>query len=253
MNLPVHPLPPHLLSSELTLGEAVAARLDNIAPDMEQVRRMLGLRPDRPAHRKWAEAVDEMAARLAPLLRPRAVWRIDRVERLEKRRLVLESGAAYEGAIGAFLAHSTHVATFISTIGPAVERLARRWLAAGRVMQGSIADALASEAAEAAAQRCHDLIREWARRNSLEVTARYSPGYCGMRVTQQVPLFATLPAARVGVRLTPSCLMRPIKSVSALVGIGPPELVGPADYPCRLCDHPNCMQRRAPVDLPRSC
>jgi hypothetical protein len=70
-----------------------------------------------------------------------------------------------------------------------------------------------------------------------------------MRVTQQVPLFASLPAERIGVRLTPSCLMRPIKSVSALIGIGPARLIGPADYPCRFCDHPDCMQRRAPTLL----
>jgi hypothetical protein len=222
-------------------------RFDRVEADFEQVYRGLGLRPDRPQHRRSLEQVEELAQSVRRLIRPRAVYRIDDVHRLEARRLELASGAVFEGAIGQFLAHARLVATFIVTIGSALERLSRGWMRTGQVMRGAIADALASEWAEGTAERCQNEVRAWARPQGLDVTPRYSPGYCGMRVSQQVPLFAGLPAARINVRLTPSCLMVPIKSVSGLIGIGPADLVEPGGYPCLYCDHPHCMQRRVPL------
>ena len=224
------------------------SRFDRIEPDLEQVRRTLDLHADRENHRRWFEAVDELAAGLPRLMRPRAAYRIDPVRRLERRQLELESDTVFVGSVGQFLAHSTYVATFIVTIGSAVERLSRRWLKRGRVMYGTIADALASEAAEAVAQRCQDEVRNWTRPRGLDITPRYSPGYCGMKINQQQQIFAGVPSAAINVRLTDSFLMLPIKSISGLIGIGPAEKIGPAGYPCTYCDHPDCMQRRVPLD-----
>ncbi len=222
-------------------------RLSAVGPDLRRVARLAGVQAERRAHRRWVEAIEQAAVTLPRLMRPRALYRIDPVRTLEPRLLVLASGAAYEGAIGRFLAGAELVATFVVTIGSAVERLSRRWLRAGRVMAGVVADAFASEAVESVAQQCQDRIRSWARARGLEITPRYSPGYCGMRVDQQVALFASLPAARIGVRLRPSFLMTPIKSVSGLIGIGRVDAVRPDDYPCRHCDQPECTQRRAPA------
>jgi hypothetical protein len=223
------------------------ARFDRLEPDLEQVRRLLGLREDRDNHRRWFDVLDELRAALPRILRPRAIYRIDPVRCLEPRRLELASGAVFTGAVGQFLAHSTHVATFITTIGSAAERASRRWLRGNHVLDGTVADALASEYAEAVAQRCHDEIRVWARPQGLDVTPRYSPGYCGLNVRQQSVVFAALPARVINIRLTPSSLMVPIKSVSGLIGIGPEDKVSPEGYPCSYCDHPHCRQRRTPL------
>jgi hypothetical protein len=246
----VEGLTSNMESANTTQGYAVQATttsFERVAPDIGQIHRLLGIRPERGNHRRWMDEIDSLLRTLPRLMRPRAVYRLDRVVELSQRRLALESGAVFEGSVGQFLAHSTYVATFIATIGSAVERLSRGWLKAGRVMQGTIADAIASESAEATAQRCQDEIRAWARPRGLDVTPRYSPGYCGIKVAQQAELFAGLPAADVNVRLTPSSLMVPIKSVSGLIGIGPAEKVSPEGYPCTYCDHPHCMQRRAPL------
>ena len=223
-------------------------RFDRVEPELEQVRRALGLREGRGNHQRWFDVIEELTASLPRLMRLRAVYRIDAVRSLEPHRLELASGSVYVGSVGQFLAHSVYVATFVATIGSAVERLSRRWLRQGRIMHGTITDAIASECAEATAQRCQDEIRAWARPQGLDVTPRYSPGYCGMKVTQQAVVFGSLPASSIHVRLTPSSLMVPIKSVSGLIGIGPAEKVSPAGYPCRFCDHPHCMQRRVPLD-----
>lgn len=216
--------------------------------DPAQVYRAVGIRPDRPAHQRWLAEVERCIQDLPRLTRPRGVFRVDRVTRLEGRSLELGSGARYRGAVGQFLAHAEYVATFVVTIGSAAERLARRWMKGTQIMRGAIVDAVASEAAENLADQLQHRVQSLAQPHGLDVTPRYSPGYCGMLITEQQQLFQTLPVRDVGVHLTPSCLMMPFKSVSGLIGLAPAEKVGPHRYPCEFCAHPDCMQRRAPFD-----
>ena len=224
---------------------------DHLRLKVEWVHRAVGLRPDRPQHRRWMEQVHDLAQLAPRILRPRTVYRIDEVRRLEPQHIKLVSNAVFDGGAGRFLRHSQFVATFVVTIGSALERLSRRWLRAGQVMRGTIVDALASAYVEATAECCQEHIRAWALPQGLDVTPRYSPGYCGMPVSQQVPLFQSVPANRVSVHLTESCLMVPIKSVSGLIGIGPADRLTPTDYPCRHCDHPHCTHRRVPFEPTR--
>lgn len=224
------------------------ARWERVQPDRDAIIRLVQLRPECDSHQRWIETLDRLLATLPRLLRPRAVYRVDRVARLDPQRIVLASGPTYVGAVGAYLEHSEYVASFIVTIGSATERLSRGWLRAGRVVAGTIADAIASEAAEATVQRLRDEVRSWAQARGMDVTPAYSPGYCGLDLRQQEVLFAALPARAINVRLTPSCLMLPLKSVSGLIGIGPPGRIRPDRYACSGCDHPNCPQRRAPFD-----
>lgn len=224
------------------------ARWERVQPDREAIIRLVQLRPECDRHQRWIEALDRLLATLPRLLRPRGVYRIEQVARLEPHRIVLASGTTYVGAVSAYLERSEYVASFIVTIGSATERLSRAWLRAGRVVAGTIADAIASEAAEATVQRLRDEVRSWAQERGMDVTPAYSPGYCGLDLQQQEVLFAALPARAINVRLTPSCLMLPLKSVSGLIGIGPPGRIRPDRYACSGCDHPNCPQRRAPFD-----
>jgi len=217
-----------------------------VTPERAEVLRLLDVKGESPGQRRWLAAVDELAALLPRLVRGRAAWRIDPVRKLRPGVLELGSNAVFRGAVGEFLKHSTFAATFLVTLGSALERLSRGWLRRGQIMRGTVLDALGAETAEATAQRCQDEVRAWARERGLEITPRYSPGYCGLDLRQQRMLFASLPAERINVRLTESCLMVPIKSVSGLIGIGPAGLVSPDACACVFCGHPDCRQRRAP-------
>jgi len=219
---------------------------ERVEPDLQLVYKLAHIQPERPAHARWVAQVAQLVEELRPLARPRAIFRIDPVVTLEAHRIVLASGAVFEGALGAFLKHATMIATFVVTIGSAVERLSRGWLRSGKVMQGAIADAIASQYVDAAGELLCDAVRRWAQARGCDTTPAYSPGYCGMTVRQQIPLFASLPAQRINVHRTPSCLMLPVKSISGLIGIGPADKVNPDGYACEACTHPDCVQRRAP-------
>ncbi len=226
-------------------------RFDGIEPERQRIHDLLDLRPGRDSHERWLSVVDEMLGQLPRLMRPRGLFRVDEIATLRPDRVRLRSGAEFSGPIGRFLEHCTLIATFVVTIGSGAERLSRGQLRAGQVMRGTVGDAIASEATEAVAVRLEDEVEAWAQARSLAITIRYSPGYCGMSVEQQVPLFASLPAHLINVQLTPSCLMIPVKSISGLIGIGPADKLRPRGCPCELCSHPDCRQRRAAFDADR--
>lgn len=75
-------------------------------------------------------------------------------------------------------------------------------------------------------------------------TARYSPGFCGLDLSQQRKLFCLVPAESIGISLLPSLFMHPLKSISGLVGLGPVSVVGVHLSPCERCPLTSCHMRR---------
>jgi hypothetical protein len=244
-----HQQKPHA-AEPLDHSTSLELRFTPQPPGRENLARLAGFNLDRPAH---VDRLTDLLSNLPDwqrLARPRGVYRLLKVATLEAHRLKLEDNATYRGAIGQFLAHVQWVAPFVVTIGSALERLARRRMQAGKLLEGTVIDALASELVENAADQLQQRVREWAHDRDLEITPRYSPGYCGLDMSSQMTLFQQIDAARINVHLTGSHLMLPIKSVSGLIGIGPADRVSPEGYPCSRCSHPDCMMRRAPSELP---
>jgi cobalamin-dependent methionine synthase I len=166
---------------------------------------------------------------------------------IDQRSLRLETPThveAFVGAIGEFLGVSRYVAAFIATAGPGVERLASERMQAGDDLAAMIVNAVGAERAEAAESVVIERLRVQARGEGLAPTLPYSPGYCGMALTEQRKLFALLGDETAGVTLTDACLMRPLKSVSGLIGLGPADEVQAHGSPCERCELHSCAMRR---------
>ena len=97
------------------------------------------------------------------------------------------------------------------------------------------------------ADKVADLIQEEVNTIALSegrgITNRYSPGYCSWNIREQRGIFDLLPSDEIGVKLLPSFLMKPIKSVSGIIGIGKGKVPGP--YMCDMCNMTNCLVKRA--------
>jgi hypothetical protein len=65
-----------------------------------------------------------------------------------------------------------------------------------------------------------------------------------MNISQQRKLFELLPDDRAGVRLLPTMLMHPLKSISGLVGLAPEESIAQYRSPCDVCLKTGCHMRR---------
>jgi cobalamin-dependent methionine synthase I len=136
------------------------------------------------------------------------------------------------------------MAAFIATAGPDVERLASELMRQGDELAAMIVNAVGAERAEAAEAMVIEQLREQAQKHGFAPTLPYSPGYCGMALAEQHTLFSLFGDFDVGVTLTGSCLMRPLKSVSGLIGLGPAERVLAFGSPCDRCELYNCAMRR---------
>lgn len=151
--------------------------------------------------------------------------------------------ATIAGNIGEFLAHADRIAVFVVTVGETISHLAEDAAHGGDVFAAWVMDALGSWAAEAAADALMERIQPHLR-DQEALTLRYSPGYCGMDIAQQRVLFQMVRADSVGVKLLPSLLMRPLKSISGVVGLGPREAVDAYRSPCDFCPQVGCHMRR---------
>lgn len=74
---------------------------------------------------------------------------------------------------------------------------------------------------------------------------RFSPGYCGWHVSSQKKLFGKLGPEQIGITLSESCLMQPLKSVSGVIIAGPVEIFDVDDtYSfCVDCETHSCRDR----------
>ena len=141
---------------------------------------------------------------------------------------------------------------FAVTCGEAVTGRIAELFAAGEYPLAMALDAAASLAADQAAQWLQDRVGEPATGDSeTAASLRYSPGYCGWHVSGQQTLFAALRPEAIGLRLTDSFLMDPLKSVSGVIVTGKPaihQFDHDFDF-CAACTDKECRQRIDSLDF----
>lgn len=133
------------------------------------------------------------------------------------------------------------VAIFACTAGPGISDWSKKLMAEGDPAAGYIVDILGSEIVETAMDKMHMLLSGIMTASGFKISNRYSPGYCGWNVSEQHQLFSLLPDHFCGIQLSDSALMKPIKSVSGIIGIG--RDIQYNSYTCTICDSYNCPYR----------
>ena len=136
----------------------------------------------------------------------------------------------------------TRVVFALVTVGEAFdEELARE----DSLLDKFVLDAVGSELAEIVADIVEETWKNEIAVAGLEASLRMSPGYCDWAIQGQDVIFTALDASAVGVRLTPSCLMIPAKSVSSAAVAA--ERV-PVKVACEICSSQDCPFRRSEFD-----
>lgn len=154
-----------------------------------------------------------------------------------------------ETPLGLIYPQSDALALFAVTLGEAVSDTITSLFNSNDGAAGYTLDALASEAAENAAdylQRSYyDSIIGSGITGPDSAIMRYSPGYCGWDISGQRKLFEYLEPVKIGITLNDSCLMRPLKSVSGVFVVGNAEIHRfIPEYPfCGQCRTRSCLER----------
>ncbi|MGB8489498.1 MAG: vitamin B12 dependent-methionine synthase activation domain-containing protein, partial [Bacteroidales bacterium] len=128
------------------------------------------------------------------------------------------------------------------TAGEEIGIRSKKAMKEGDLLTGYVYDVIGSEIAEAAADLMQERLGLSVSQEGKKTTNRYSPGYCGWDVAEQHKLFSLIPENFCGIRLTPSALMDPIKSISGFIGVG--ERVKTNQYLCKICNMRDCIYKR---------
>ena len=165
--------------------------------------------------RRQAAAV---AAELTAALKPRYVYRVFDLEREEKTIRLAGTGVRLTGAAASTMLAQCHRAALLAcTLGPGFDAMLRREQARdmGRaVMLDACGSAWVESGCDAAEEELRARLPGWF------LTDRFSPGYGDLPLCIQPEVCAALDAGRrVGIHVSESFLMNPMKSVTAVIGI----------------------------------
>ncbi|MCF7911594.1 MAG: hypothetical protein K9M99_03625 [Candidatus Cloacimonetes bacterium] len=155
---------------------------------------------------------------------------------LFENRLLFEPGSI----IMSQLQNVTSLAVFLATLGSDFD-LWIKFVQQIDMLQAFVIDTIGSLMVEKAVDLLEEQISMQAMIRAEKCTNRFSPGYCQWLVDEQHQLFHLLPADFDWVKLQPSCLMTPLKSISGIIGLGKNVIKIP--YHCAFCDNKSCYRR----------
>lgn len=167
--------------------------------------------PEQEMYARLEEQITGCVQKVLDAAVPRAVYRILSVEEIRPllegndiRRLLEGCGEAVLMAL---------------TLGSQLEKVLMREEVTN-MSDAYVLDVCASEAVEEAADDFELRLRKMLKAEGKYLTNRYSPGYGDLPIHTQRPLLDLLNAGRaIGLTLTPTDLMIPRKSITAIMGI----------------------------------
>jgi hypothetical protein len=230
------------------VNEILTFTTAEVAPAREAVLAQLGIPPRAELPPRTEGLLEAAAALFAEHVAPAGV--LSELPPEVFAQVYLGEGRnAKVSPVPAIAGRAEHLALFAVTLGQGIGDALARLFAAEDFALAYTLDAMASVAADGAAEIAErrfaaDLrARSWAPADG--AVLRYSPGYCGWDVTGQRRLFAALQPERIGLTLTDSCLMRPLKSVSGVLIAGPRTIHRfPPTYDfCDRCETRTCRSR----------
>lgn len=182
-------------------------------PDLSEALRYLGVSgtPDEALLKQMQALSTALSSRIVP----RYTWKLLPLDRAEAQLML--GGVPLPGRSAArMLADCPKCALLVCTLGAAFDTWLRQ-MQARDMAQAVMLDALGSAFVEAACDAAEAEIA--ARFPGMYLTDRFSPGYGDLPLDIQPALLEAAGGQHIGVTVTPSLLMLPQKSVTALIGL----------------------------------
>ncbi len=196
--------------------------------DLDEVLRCMGCPPEQ-ADPVTREAAEQAASDILGVMEPRWTWRIFPL-REQPEGVLLEGGLLLPGeSIRSHLAGCSRGILFCATLGTGPDLLIRR-AGTGSMLRTLALDCAASAGVEAVCDWIEETLQQ--QMPDMHFRWRFSPGYGDLPVSLQPEILRVLDAGRrTGLTATPSCILLPRKSVTAVLGLSDT----PAPPPKRSC------------------
>jgi hypothetical protein len=189
---------------------------------------------------EYAERCTRLAGEAVALARPKAAYRLAYIESKNEDSIVVDGVTLTSRVLRVNVGDIHRVFPFVATCGAELEAWSK---SIDDMLERFWADAVMEEALRAAFDAATEhLVQQY----QLGRTAMMNPGSLpDWPIEQQSALFRLLDGAseKIGVRLTDTFLMVPIKSVSGLRFATETQFEN-----CQLCPRDPCPNRRAPHD-----
>ncbi len=182
--------------------------------DREEALRYAGVREENGG--VLHAQIEEIARACEARIQPRYVWRLMELRR-EGTQLFLAEMPLEGQTARKMLAQCHHAAVLVCTLGASFDAWEKQ-VRARDMAQGLLLNACGSAYVEAGCDAAEAEIRS--KLPGKYLTDRFSPGYGDLPLSCQKTLLAWTDAMRrLGITLTDSQLMNPMKSVTAIIGI----------------------------------
>lgn len=201
--------------------------------NQKEVLRFMGAAAQDP---QAAQLCDVVYLKLRNEVQPRSLIR--RTACQTNANEVRVDGAVFHSqALAGYLQGCEEVLLFAATLGPKVDSAIKR-LTLLSLTEGNAAQAVAASLIE---NYSNQVLAEYDT-GDLHQLPRFSPGYADWQLSEQKEFFQLLNCQSIGLTLTDSCMMTPVKSITAIVGLSKSE--GHPASSCEICGLENCVYRR---------
>lgn len=191
---------------------------------------------------KILEIAGALLANVQDIWCPRAVVRWLLVDEVKKDMVMLKTfdGGEVEslrlGFAGKFMLSAEYAMVGVFTAGDELERQANLASKEKRYMDSYIYDLLGLVVLEKTRQQINRVVEEKARELNWGIGPFLSPGSVhGWELDDQDNLCAFVPMEKIGVKSESNGLLKPFKSLSCLIGIGPEYVAKKVGAPCDVC------------------
>lgn len=180
------------------------------------------------------------------LIEPAAAWDTFSIKEFRHERLVLANGTKIGGGpVATVVAGATDLVVGVCTIGSAISQRISDQLRGGQRLHAWFLDELGSWAVDQVRQQLCRQVEDGAVGRKLHASASLSPGESEWSVAEQSVIFSLVDTRAIGVTLTESMVMSPVKSLSLIMGIGPGPLGVEGASNCDFCTiRERCGYRR---------
>jgi hypothetical protein len=180
------------------------------------------------------------------LIEPAACWNTLPVREIRHEKVILANGARMGGGpVAAVIGGADDLVIGVCTVGAPISQRVDAYTREKDLFRGMVLSDLASYAVDLVRQGLCELVEEEANRNGLHVSTPLSPGESEWPVSEQATLFSLVDAGEIGVTLSPSMVMRPLKSLSLIMGVGSRPMGSEGGTSCDFCTiRDRCAHRR---------
>jgi hypothetical protein len=196
-----------------------------------------------PARR---EALRRAVAEMSEAIQPAACWDTFPIQKIMHEKLVLANGVRIGGGpVAPVIGGAEALMVAICTAGPAADRVIAAAQKQKELFKTMILNDLAAWAVDTVRQQLCLQFEMETHRQGLRTSTPLSPGESVWPIKEQAILFSLLDAGQIGVSLSPSMVMTPLKSLSMIMGFGAQPMGVEGASNCDFCSiKERCNYRR---------